>query len=72
MRAFFSIPLGADIAASIDRIAKGVRGATDTRASWVRMENYHVTLRFLGEIDPLLTVGSVAASANGSSHSRWS
>ncbi len=26
------------------------------RAGWVRAENYHVTLRFLGEIDPLLTV----------------
>lgn len=56
MRTFFCIPLGTDIAASIDRIAKGVRDATDTRAGWVRAENYHVTLRFLGEIDPLLTV----------------
>lgn len=26
------------------------------RASWVRPQNYHVTLRFLGEIDPMLTV----------------
>jgi 2'-5' RNA ligase len=56
MRAFFCIPLPSDIASSIDRIARGVRDATDMRASWVRAENYHVTLRFLGEIDPLLTV----------------
>ncbi len=56
MRAFFCIPLETDIAMSIDRIAKGVRDATRMRASWVRAENYHVTLRFLGEIDPLLTI----------------
>jgi len=56
MRAFFCIPLQPDIASSVDRIARGVREATDMRASWVRVENYHVTLRFLGEIDPLLTV----------------
>jgi 2'-5' RNA ligase len=56
MRAFFCIPLQADVAASIDRIAREVRDATGMRASWVRAENYHVTLRFLGDIDPLLTV----------------
>jgi len=26
------------------------------RASWVSQQNYHVTLRFLGDIDPMLTV----------------
>ena len=26
------------------------------RASWVRPENYHLTVRFLGEIEPMLTV----------------
>ena len=56
MRAFFCIPLQPQIAASIDRIAKEVREAVRMRASWVRRENYHVTLRFLGEIDPSLTV----------------
>ena len=56
MRAFFCIPLQPSIASSIDRIARGVRDATEMRASWVRTENYHVTLRFLGEIDPLLTI----------------
>jgi 2'-5' RNA ligase len=56
MRAFFCIPLEPDVAASIDRIARDVRDATDLRARWVRAENYHVTLRFLGDIDPLLTI----------------
>jgi len=26
------------------------------RANWVRLVNYHVTLRFLGDIEPLLTL----------------
>jgi len=56
MRAFFCIPLEPDIASSIGRIARGIRDATAMRASWVRDENYHVTLRFLGEIEPELTL----------------
>ena len=56
MRAFFCIPLGPEIAAAIGRIAASLRRATAVHARWVRTENYHVTLRFLGEIDPLLTV----------------
>jgi len=56
MRAFFCVPLKPDVASAIERVARGVREATEMRASWVRRENYHVTLRFLGEIDPLLTV----------------
>jgi len=56
MRAFFCVPLKPDVASAIDRVARGVRDATDMQAGWVRRENYHVTLRFLGEIDPLLTV----------------
>ena len=56
MRTFFCIPLKTDIASSIGRIASGIRDATDMRASWVREENYHVTVRFLGEIEPELTV----------------
>jgi 2'-5' RNA ligase len=56
MRAFFCIPLESNVAASIDHIACEVREATDLRARWVRAGNYHLTLRFLGDIDPLLTV----------------
>ncbi len=56
MRAFFCIPLPADVRASFNRTAGAIRAEMTMRASWVRPENYHVTLRFLGEIDPLLTV----------------
>jgi len=56
MRAFFCIPIESGVRSAIDRIARGVRDAVDMRAGWVHAANYHVTLRFLGEIDPLLTV----------------
>ena len=56
MRTFFCIPLTPETASSIERIAGAVRDSVDMRASWVHRENYHVTLRFLGEIEPELTV----------------
>lgn len=56
MRAFFCLPIERNVVSAVDRIARQLRDAADMRASWVRTENYHVTLRFLGEIDPLLTV----------------
>lgn len=56
MRAFFCIPIESGVRSAIDRIARGIRDAVDMRAGWVRVANYHVTLRFLGEIDALLTV----------------
>jgi 2'-5' RNA ligase len=56
MRAFFCIPLEPSVASSIGQVARRIRDATNMRASWVRDENYHVTLRFLGEIEPGLTV----------------
>ncbi len=56
MRAFFCIPLSSAQRAAVGSIAEGLRAGTTTRASWVRPENYHVTVRFLGEIEPMLTV----------------
>jgi len=56
MRTFFCIPIGSDTAASIGRVSGAVHDRLDLRATWVRPANYHVTLRFLGEIDPLLTL----------------
>jgi len=55
MRAFFCLPIEARTAEAIERVGRAVRDATDLRASWVPAKNYHVTLRFLGEIDPQLT-----------------
>jgi 2'-5' RNA ligase len=56
VRAFFCLPLGADVRATIARAADRLRREARMSASWVEPENYHITLRFLGEIDPLATV----------------
>jgi 2'-5' RNA ligase len=56
MRAFFCIPADSKLKERIGSIASRLRDATRMRASWVRPENYHLTVRFLGEIDPVSTV----------------
>jgi len=56
MRTFFCIPLAPGTREAIGSVAEQIRTATKMRASWVRPENYHVTVRFLGDIDPTLTV----------------
>jgi 2'-5' RNA ligase len=37
-------------------VSTNLRRQVQVPASWVRPENYHVTVRFLGEIEPILTV----------------
>jgi len=56
IRAFFCIELSHEIRTSIAGIAGSVRAAVQLRASWVREPNYHITVRFLGEIDPMATI----------------
>ncbi|MEA3239080.1 MAG: RNA 2',3'-cyclic phosphodiesterase [Candidatus Bipolaricaulota bacterium] len=56
MRTFLCIPVDPNIRDQIASISQELRPQVDARASWVQPENYHVTVRFLGEIDPLLTV----------------
>ncbi|MDD5220765.1 MAG: RNA 2',3'-cyclic phosphodiesterase [Candidatus Bipolaricaulis sp.] len=55
MRAFFCLPIDAGLRAEADRVASRLRRGTTMPASWVRPENYHITVRFLGEIEPALT-----------------
>jgi 2'-5' RNA ligase len=50
-RSFFAVELSAEIAAGIRRL----RGELQERAAgvrWVRPEGIHLTLKFLGEVDP--------------------
>lgn len=50
MRAFFCIELDEALKARLDAITQALRRRTFARVSWVRAENLHITLRFLGEI----------------------
>jgi len=50
MRAFFCLELEPHLKEELDRIAQKLR-ALPVRATWVRRENLHVTLKFLGEIE---------------------
>jgi 2'-5' RNA ligase len=56
MRAFFCLPLDADVRAGIARTAERIRREARMSASWVEPDNYHITLRFLGDIEPSSTV----------------
>ncbi len=52
MRAFFAVDLDEGARQAASRAARSLRSASRGPVSWVRPENYHVTLRFLGEIPP--------------------
>ncbi|MCK5247792.1 RNA 2',3'-cyclic phosphodiesterase [Candidatus Bipolaricaulota bacterium] len=56
MRAFFGIPIQNQLQWAIRETAEHLRSQTRMRASWVPQQNYHITLRFLGDIDPDLSV----------------
>ena len=49
MRAFLAIEIPESVREALWALAAGLRQAP-VRTSWTRMENLHVTLRFLGEI----------------------
>ncbi len=50
MRAFFCVELEAELREQLDRITQRLR-RLPVRANWVRAENLHITLKFLGEVD---------------------
>lgn len=56
MRAFFAIPIRNRLRGTILETAEHLRSQTRMRASWVPQRNFHITLRFLGDIDPELSV----------------
>ena len=56
MRTFFCIPIADRHCKTLGHTAERLRLATHMRASWVPRQNYHITLRFLGDIDPASTV----------------
>lgn len=53
MRAFLAVELGDEARRAAGRAARALRESARARGvRWARPETYHVTLRFLGEIDP--------------------
>jgi 2'-5' RNA ligase len=56
MRTFLCIPIDSSLKAKLDELSQQARQRIQMSASWVRPENFHVTVRFLGEIDPMLTI----------------
>jgi 2'-5' RNA ligase len=54
IRAFIAIELPDPVRASISRIQTRVRSDEHTSVKWVNPESVHLTLKFLGNIDPKL------------------
>jgi 2'-5' RNA ligase len=61
-RSFFAAELNAEIAAGVRRI-QGALTEQSTGVRWVRPEGIHLTLKFLGEVDPDLIEGIVRKAA---------
>ena len=56
IRAFFCIELPRPVREQIRETADRIRDAATMRARWVDAANYHATIKFLGDIDPMLCV----------------
>lgn len=53
MRAFFCVELEESLKQSLQQLTRPLRQTT-ADVSWVKSENFHITLKFLGEIDSSL------------------
>ena len=56
MRTFLCIPIEDHLQEAIFEYSNKVSSLVSVRSSWVKEGNFHVTLRFLGEIDPMFTL----------------
>ncbi len=50
VRAFFCVELEEELRAKLDRITQTLK-RVPVKASWVRAENLHITLKFLGDVE---------------------
>lgn len=64
MRLFFCLELGEEVREGLGQVAARLRGRLGP-GSWVRVDNYHVTVRFVGEVEEgqLPALGEVGAAA---------
>lgn len=56
MRTFIALDLSQDIKAELSRLEDGLKKA-DADIKWVKPENIHITLKFLGEVDEAKLAG---------------
>ncbi len=66
MRSFFCIELNEVLKAQLDEIAQALKRKAHAHVSWVRKENLHITLKFLGEIEAA-TVEEIKKAAEAAS-----
>jgi len=69
MRAFFCLELEPQLQQELDKITQSLRKVR-IKASWVKHENLHVTLKFLGEISETLLPNVEAAGRDALLQSR--
>ncbi|HEX5322470.1 MAG TPA: RNA 2',3'-cyclic phosphodiesterase [Capsulimonadaceae bacterium] len=52
MNHFFALPLPEEIRQQLGKLAEDWRGMNQLHASWYAPADYHITLKFLGDVDP--------------------
>jgi 2'-5' RNA ligase len=52
MRAFLALSLPAEVRSTLAALQRRLQGEWPVRTSWARADQLHLTLRFLGEIEP--------------------
>jgi 2'-5' RNA ligase len=52
VRAFLAVELPNEVKTALGQLESTLRPQLQSRASWVRPENAHITMRFLGNIEP--------------------
>ena len=66
IRTFIAIELPSEVKTLLDNVQQGLK-ALPLKAKWVRTQNIHLTLKFLGNIDPanIEDIGRAMADAAG-------
>ncbi|GAB6059945.1 RNA 2',3'-cyclic phosphodiesterase [Desulfonatronum parangueonense] len=52
MRCFFGLPLPAPYQEALEALIRNLKPGLRSKISWTRPDNWHLTLKFLGEVSP--------------------
>ena len=63
IRCFIGLPLPQDWQGALDRVARRLAATLSSRISWTKPGNWHLTLKFLGDVDETRVPALVAALA---------